>query len=30
MKIVVAAMGKEVAGHFGHCENFYFLRYRRR
>ena len=22
MKIAVAAMGKEVAGHFGHCENF--------
>lgn len=25
MKIVVAAMGKEVAGHFGHCENFIFF-----
>ena len=22
MKIAVAAMGKTVAGHFGHCENF--------
>ena len=22
MKIAVAAMGSEVAGHFGHCENF--------
>lgn len=22
MKIAVASMGKEVAGHFGHCENF--------
>jgi len=25
MKIVVAAMGKTVAGHFGHCENFIFF-----
>lgn len=25
MKIVVAAMGKDVAGHFGHCENFIFF-----
>ena len=25
MKIAVAAMGKEVAGHFGHCENFIFF-----
>lgn len=24
MKIVVAAIGSEVAGHFGHCENFNF------
>ena len=24
MKISVAAMGSEVAGHFGHCENFLF------
>ncbi len=24
MKIAVAAMGKTVAGHFGHCENFIF------
>ena len=24
MKITVAAMGKTVAGHFGHCENFIF------
>ena len=24
MKIVVAAMGKMVARHFGHCENFIF------
>ena len=22
MKIAVAAMGEQVAGHFGHCENF--------
>lgn len=22
MKIAVAAMGEDVAGHFGHCENF--------
>lgn len=22
MKIAVASMGQEVAGHFGHCENF--------
>lgn len=22
MRIAVAAMGKDVAGHFGHCENF--------
>ena len=25
MKIAVAAMGKNVAGHFGHCENFIFF-----
>lgn len=25
MKIVVASMGNEVAGHFGHCENFIFF-----
>ena len=25
MKIAVAAMGSEVAGHFGHCENFIFF-----
>ena len=25
MKIAVAAMGKTVAGHFGHCENFIFF-----
>ena len=25
MRIAVAAMGKEVAGHFGHCENFIFF-----
>lgn len=25
MKIVVAAMGKTVAGHFGHCESFIFF-----
>ncbi len=25
MKIVVAAMGTTVAGHFGHCENFIFF-----
>ncbi|MDO4746532.1 MAG: NifB/NifX family molybdenum-iron cluster-binding protein [Bacillota bacterium] len=25
MKIAVAAMGKEVAGHFGHCEQFIFF-----
>ena len=25
MKIAVAAMGKTVAGHFGHCENFTFF-----
>lgn len=25
MKIAVAAMGKEVAGHFGHCEQFVFF-----
>lgn len=25
MKIVVAAMGNEIAGHFGHCENFIFF-----
>lgn len=25
MKIVVAAMGTQVAGHFGHCENFIFF-----
>ncbi len=25
MKIVVAAMGNMVAGHFGHCENFLFF-----
>ncbi len=25
MKIVVAAMGTNVAGHFGHCENFIFF-----
>ena len=25
MKIVVACMGKTVAGHFGHCENFTFF-----
>ena len=25
MKIVVAAMGKTVAQHFGHCENFIFF-----
>lgn len=25
MKVVVAAMGKNVAGHFGHCENFIFF-----
>ena len=25
MKIAVAAMGKEVAEHFGHCENFIFF-----
>ena len=25
MKIVVAAMGYEVARHFGHCENFIFF-----
>ena len=24
MRIAVAAMGKTVAGHFGHCENFIF------
>ena len=22
MKIAVAAMGEQVSGHFGHCENF--------
>ena len=25
MKIAVAALGKNVAGHFGHCENFIFF-----
>lgn len=25
MRIAVAAMGKTVAGHFGHCENFIFF-----
>lgn len=25
MKIAVAAMGNQVAGHFGHCENFIFF-----
>ncbi|MDO4731281.1 MAG: NifB/NifX family molybdenum-iron cluster-binding protein [Clostridia bacterium] len=25
MKITVAAMGNQVAGHFGHCENFIFF-----
>ena len=25
MKIAVAAMGQEVARHFGHCENFIFF-----
>lgn len=25
MKIAVAAMGTQVAGHFGHCENFIFF-----
>ncbi len=25
MKIVVAAMGEQVAQHFGHCENFIFF-----
>ena len=25
MRIAVAAMGKDVAGHFGHCENFIFF-----
>lgn len=25
MKIAVAATGSEVAGHFGHCENFIFF-----
>ena len=25
MKITVAAMGHNVAGHFGHCENFIFF-----
>ena len=25
MKIAVAAMGSEVAGHFGHCESFIFF-----
>ncbi|NLD20090.1 MAG: dinitrogenase iron-molybdenum cofactor [Clostridiales bacterium] len=25
MKIAVAAMGKTIAGHFGHCENFVFF-----
>ena len=25
MKIVVAAMGNQVAGHFGHCETFLFF-----
>lgn len=25
MKIVVAAMGNTIAGHFGHCENFIFF-----
>ena len=25
MRIVVAAMGTAVAGHFGHCENFLFF-----
>ena len=25
MRIAVAAMGKMVAGHFGHCENFIFF-----
>ena len=25
MKIAVAAMGKTVANHFGHCENFIFF-----
>ena len=31
MKIAVASYGKhQVAGHFGHCENFNFYRHRRR
>ena len=25
LRIAVAAMGKTVAGHFGHCENFIFF-----
>lgn len=25
MKIAAAAMGKNIAGHFGHCENFIFF-----
>ena len=25
MKIAVAAMGTQVSGHFGHCENFIFF-----